>query len=639
MATDRSQGVRRRSFLKGVTAAGAAAVGGSLVGGATPAAAAPATPDVARVSFPPSALGAAKVIERPGSDFMVDVLKALQVEYVASNPGSSFRGLQESIVTYGGNQMPEFLTCMHEESSVAMAHGYAKAAGKPMAVLAHSTVGLQHAAMAVYNAWCDRVPVLLLAGNMLNLDKRRPGVEWYHCAQDPAVILRDFTKWDDQPVSLQGFAESTVRAYKIAMTPPMEPVVVVADAELQESPIEHEDKLYIPKYTAAIPPAGDPNAVREAARLLAAAENPVIVADRVARTPQGVALMVQLAEALHAPVIDLGGRMNMPNDHYLNLSGMRGQLIRNADVILALEVADLWGVLNTVADPTHEYRRIAKPDVQTISISMGDVYTKANYQDFQRFAPVDLAIAGDGQATLPTLVEEVRRAAGGRMSLLGQRSDRLRTMHQDMKQRIRNDAAYAWNARPITSARLVMETWDVIKGDEWSLVAGGQSTNQWTGRLWTMNKHHHHIGGSGGAGVGYSTPASVGAALANRAKGILSVAFPGDGDAMYAPGVLWTAAHHKIPLLMVVYNNRAYHQETMHLQRMAGLRNRRPDLAHIGTNIYDPNVDFAKIADGCGVFSIGPIDDPDALGPALRRAAEVVKSGYPALVDAVTQPR
>jgi thiamine pyrophosphate-dependent acetolactate synthase large subunit-like protein len=638
MATDRSGNVRRRSFLKGVGAAGAAAVGGSLLGSGE-AAAAPASPGTARVTFPPSAPGAAKLVERPGSDFMVDVLKALQIEYVASNPGSSFRGLQESIVTYGGNQMPEFLTCMHEESSVAMAHGYAKAAGKPMAVLAHSTVGLQHAAMAVYNAWCDRVPVLLLAGNMLNLDKRRPGVEWYHCAQDPAVILRDFTKWDDQPTSLQGFAESTVRAYKLAMTPPMEPVVVVADAELQESAIEHEETLYIPRPSPAIPPAGDPNAVREAARLLAAAENPVIVVDRATRSQEGVERLVALAEALHAPVIDLGGRMNMPTDHYLNLSGMRGQLVRNADLILALEVADLWGVLNTVADPTHEYRRVAKPDVQVISISMGELYGKSNYQDFQRFQPVDLAIAGDPQATLPSLVEEVRRAAGGRMSLLSQRSDQLRSMHQDMKQRIRSSAAYAWNARPITSARLVMETYDVIKGEDWSLVAGGQSTNQWTGRLWSMTKHYNHMGGSGGAGVGYSTPASVGAALANRAKGVLSVAFPGDGDAMYAPGVLWTAAHHQIPLLMVVYNNRAYHQETMHLQKMAGLRNRRPDLAHIGTNIYSPNVDFAKIAEGCGVYSIGPVEDPDALGSALKQALAVVKSGQPALVDAVVQPR
>src|SRR5581483_1460724 len=326
--------------------------------------------------------------------------------------------------------MPEFITCPHEELSVAMAHGYAKAAGKPASILAHSTVGLQHAAMGVYNAWADRVPILLMAGNILDAAARRPGVEWYHCAQDPAALLRDFIKWDDQPVSLQHFAESMVRAYKIATTPPMEPVLVIADADLQERPIENESELSIPRLPTSTPPMGDANAVREAARWLAQAENPLILADRAARTPEGVKLLTQLAEALNAPVVDLGGRMNMPTDHFANLSGIKGPLVREADVILALEVGDLWGQLNTVTDPTHEYRRIAKPDVKLIHISVNDLYGKSNYQDFQRFISPDLAIAGDAEATLPLLIEEVRRAASGRLSLLSQRSDKLRSMYQ-----------------------------------------------------------------------------------------------------------------------------------------------------------------------------------------------------------------
>jgi thiamine pyrophosphate-dependent acetolactate synthase large subunit-like protein len=629
--------VARRSFLKGVTAAGAAAVGGTLAAaGASPAEAA-TPPESARVTARPTA--STMLVERPGSDFMVDVLKALGIEYVFANPGSSFRGLHESIVNYGGNSRPEFITATHEELSAAMAHGYAKAAGRPASILAHSTVGLQHSAMAVYNAWCDRVPILLMAGNLVDLDKRRPGVEWFHCAQDPAALLRDFLKWDDQPLSLQAFAESMVRAYKIATTPPMEPVLIVADADLQESPIENEASLSIPRLSPVIPPQGESGAVREAARMLAAAESPVILADRVARTPEGVKLLVQLAEALGAPVVDLGGRMNFPNDHYLNLSGMRGQLIRQADVILALEVADLWGQLNSVTDPTHEYRRIAKPDVKVISITVADLYTKSNYQDFQRFAPVDLAIAGDAQATLPALTEAVRSAMSGRVSLLSQRSDRLRGMHADMKQRIRTEATYAWNASPVSTARMFMELWSLVKGsDEWSIVAGNQNTGVWL-QLWKMTEHYQYLGGPGGYGDGYSAPASVGAALANKARGLLSIAFEPDGDLLYGPGVLWTAAHHKIPLLSVMHNNRAYHRETMHLQRMAAVRNRRPDQAGIGTNIYDPNVDFAKVAQGMGVWAEGPIEDPSALAPALSRAVDVVKSGYPALVDVVSQPR
>src|SRR5579884_1416744 len=322
-------GVQRRSFLKGAAAAGAAAVGGSLLAQGTAGAARGPAAEPARITTSPTAK--IDITPRPGSDFMVDVIRSLGIEYVASNPGSSFRSLQESIVNYGGNAMPEFLTAMHEESSVAMAHGYAKAAGKPMAILAHSTVGLQHAAMAIYNAWCDRVPIMLMAGNLVDAAKRRPGVEWYHSAQDPAALVRDFIKWDDQPASLQHFAESMVRAYKIATTPPMEPVLIVADADLQEGGIEHESELKIPKLSLSVPPQGDADALREAARMLAASQNPLIIADRVARTPDGVKLMVQLVEAAGAPVDDLGGLMNMPKHHFANLSGMRGQLIRDTD--------------------------------------------------------------------------------------------------------------------------------------------------------------------------------------------------------------------------------------------------------------------------------------------------------------------
>ncbi|HLH25818.1 MAG TPA: thiamine pyrophosphate-binding protein [Chloroflexota bacterium] len=628
-------GVQRRSFLKGAAAAGAAAVGGSLLAQGTAGAARGPAAEPARITTSPTAK--IDITPRPGSDFMVDVMRSLGIEYVASNPGSSFRSLQESIVNYGGNAMPEFITCTHEESSVAIAHGYAKAAGKPISILAHSTVGLQHAAMGVYNAWSDRVPILLMAGNILDATKRRPGVEWYHCAQDPAALLRDFLKWDDQPVSLQHFAESMVRAYKIATTPPMEPVLIIADADLQESPIDDESELSIPRLNGAIPPMGDANAVREAARWLAEAENPVILADRAARTAEGAKLLAQLAEALHAPVVDLGGRMNLSTEHYANLSGMKGPLVREADVILALEVSDLWGQLNTVTDPTHEYRRLAKPDAKVISVSVADLYGKSNYQDFQRFISPDLSIAADAEATLPLLIDEVRRAASGRLSLLSQRSDKLRSMYQDMKARALRDAAYAWDASPISTARAAAEVWSVIKNDDWALVAG--SFGGWAPRLWKITEYYQTLGGPGGYGVGYNLPASIGAALANKNKGLLSISHQPDGDAMYGPGALWTAAHHRIPILIIMHNNRAYHQEMMHLQKMAGLHDRRPDQAKIGTAIEDPDIDFAKLAQALGVWAEGPITDPSALGPAVRRAVEIVKGGYPALLDVVSQPR
>jgi len=260
--------VDRRDFLKSAAVTGAALVGGAAGVGAqatpqAPAAVAPASAPVAPRENDPSPEVDVVTTDRPGGDFMVDVLKALNLEYVAANPGSSFRGIHESIINYGNNTGPEFITCCHEESSVAMAHAYAKVEGKPMAVLVHGTVGLQHAAMAIYNAYCDRVPLIVLAGNTLDATMRRPGVEWAHSVQDAAAMVRDYIKWDDLPWSLPHFAESTVRAYKIAMTPPMMPVMIVLDGGLQEDPISEEVKprLRIPKLTLTTPPQGDSGAV------------------------------------------------------------------------------------------------------------------------------------------------------------------------------------------------------------------------------------------------------------------------------------------------------------------------------------------------------------------------------------------
>jgi len=573
------------------------------------------------------------VIERPGSDFMVDVIKALKLDYMATNPGASFRSLHESLVNYGGNKMPELLTCMHEESAVAMAHGYSKAAGKPMGVLVHGTVGLQHASMGVYNAWCDRVPIMLFAGNGLDANKRRPGTEWNHSVQDAALAVRDYVKWDDCPMSLQHFAESTMRAYKIAMTPPYEPVLVIADMDLQEDPI-HEENLRIPKLALSRAPQGDRAALAEAAKLLTGAQMPVILADRMARDQSGVTSLMQLAEALQAPVVDLGSRMNFPTTHYLCHSDRRRELLREADVVLLLEVSDPWGEFNSFSDPHKVQRWTAKSDVKIINLSMQDVYIRANYQDFQRYLPADLSINGDAQTSLPALIEEVKRAGGPRAQ---GRADKLRKDHEQMRARAREAAALAWDASPVTTARLTAELWGQIKNDPWSLVVSDRVT--WARRLWPVTQHHQMLGGSGGQGVGYALPGAVGAALANKQKGLLSVTFQPDGDMLYAPGALWTAAHHKIPILFVMHNNRAYHQEVMHLQRMAAVHKRRPDTYAIGTTIDNPNVDFAKLAAAYGVWSEGPITDPAQLGGAIGRALKAVKRGAPALVDVVCQAR
>jgi thiamine pyrophosphate-dependent acetolactate synthase large subunit-like protein len=364
----------------------------------------------------------------------------------------------------------------------------------------------------------------------------------------------------------------------------------------------------------------------------------VIVADRCVRNQDGVKLMVELAEALQAPVVDLGGRMNFPTMHPLCHSEARRRLVRDADVVLLLEVADPWGQFNTISDP-HKVRRYqGKDNAKVINISMQDVYIRSNYQDFQRYLPADLAINGDGQASLPALIDEVKRATtDDRRRAFAERGAKLKQDHAKEKQRVRDEAAVGWDLSPITTARVVAETWAVIKHEPWSLPVSDRLL--WARRMWPVTEYHQMLGGSGAQGVGYAAPGALGAALANKAKGLLSITFQPDGDLMYSPGVLWTAAYHKIPMLFIMHNNRAYHQEVMHLQRMAALHKRSPETAWVGTIIDNPAIDYAKLAQSMGVWAEGPITDPSKLNAALKRAVAVVTGGAPALVDVVCQGR
>src|SRR3954447_2498341 len=398
----------RRRFLTGFVAASAAsAIAPPLSRGAeeelaqntrAPSALPPSARVAAAETQTPGEAAPNRIGGTPGSDFMVDVIKTLGIKYCPANCASSYRGIHESLINYGGNKMPEFLTCMHEESAVAMGHGYFKIAGKPLMTLCHGTVGLQHAAMAIYNAWCDRVPMIVIGGNYLDAATRPPSVPTFHSAQDINALVRDFTKWDDTPASLQHFAQSFVRAYKIAMTPPYGPVMISLDAGLQQEPVRSHgsEKLYIPRYVPSSPPAGDSGAVKEAAKLLAEAQNPVIIADRMARTPNGVKLLVQLAELLQARVVDQQGRMNFPRTHYL-AAGLPA--VANADVILGLELADFWNAVNSWTDNGEHGIGVnnprIKPSTKLISINSSDLLTKANYQDQQRFQVVDVHMPAD----------------------------------------------------------------------------------------------------------------------------------------------------------------------------------------------------------------------------------------------------
>jgi thiamine pyrophosphate-dependent acetolactate synthase large subunit-like protein len=651
----KDKGVDRRSFIAGIATASAGAAAASVAG---PSAAEAAEPVALKVSPPSTAVAAADTgstlavdptidfpatdklhVGHPGSDYMVDVVRNLPIDYIIATPGSTFRGIQESFVNYGENVHPEWITVHHEEISAAVAHGYAKVAGKPAAIIVHDDVGLQHASMALYNAWCDRVGMLVLVGNILDSATRRPGVEWDHTAIDPALMVRGYIKYDDSPVSLDQFRESTTRGYSIMTTPPFGSALIVVDADLAENPAARTPMPVTP-YHPVRPPAGDPAAVAEIAKLLVNAQNPLIITSRFSRTPAGPGLLVKLAEQLQIPVIDTNDRVNMPTNHYLYQSFNRS-LVGQADVVLALEVGDLFGILGDVPDsigrPTVLH---VKPGTKVAEINSQLLVGAGNYQDKQRFFPSDIPVAADAEATVPLLIEAIEsNLTDARRAQNPQREAHFKELFIRTRAAARSAAAIGWNASPITPARVCAEVWEQIKNEDWAYVSQSTFLSNWPQRTWDFTKTYQGIGVSGGGGVGYQMPAAVGAALAHKGTDRLVINIVGDGELLMLPGSLWTLAHHRIPMLTIVHNNRAWHQEHMHVQRMANRRDRDVSRSAIGTVITDPNVDYAYLAKAYGVYGEGPIEDPNQLAAALARAIKLVKSGHPALLDVVTQPR
>jgi acetolactate synthase-1/2/3 large subunit len=311
--------------------------------------------------------------------------------------------------------------------------------------------------------------------------------------------------------------------------------------------------------------------------------------------------------------------------------------------VLALEAQDLWGITHKMTGLNKfgmEATPALKPGAKIITISAMELNHKSNYQDFYRYVEADVAITGDAEATLPELIEAVKKlTTADRRRAFEERGKKLAERHQQARQRNRELAAVAWDASPISTARMSAELWAQIKNEDWSLVSNDRFVSSWPTRLWDFKKHYQYIGAQGGAGIGYQLPASIGAALANKKHGRLTVSIQCDGDLNYAPGVLWTAAHHQIPLLMVMHNNRAYHEERMYLTLLGAKYDRNPTTSDIGTALTGPNIDYASIAKGYGVYAEGPISDPKDLGPAIKRGLERVKAGEPALLDVVTQPR
>ena len=572
------------------------------------------------------------------SDIIVDLIKRYGFPFITLNPGASFRGLHDSLVNYGGNDPPMML-CQHEEIAVQIAHGYAKATGKPMAVILHNLVGLLHACMAVYYAYIDRVPIFIIgATGPMDEAKRRPHIDWTHSALVQGNAVRDYVKWDYQPTSVEGVPESFARAYSVMTTEPQGPVYMCYDAALQEEPLAR--KVALPPAGAAptpTPMAPDPRALAAIAEKLLAAEHPMLLAEYAGRRVGGFEAMVALAETTGAAVWDVNNALNFPNKHPLCLS-MDKESLRQADLVVGLDVND-WEKQLTELDSAKRTREPITPaSCDFVEIGFGEINISKWAMDYCRMQPCSIRALGDTAIGIPELTRICGERIAGDARLarrIAERKDAITKRHHEVWARWQDEAHRNWDASPITFARLALEIWEVIRDEDWVLSAN--NLKQQVRKLWDFDRAYRHPGVE--LGTATQIGISLGVALAHKGKGRIVVDIQPDGDLMFDAGALWVAAKYEIPMLVVMHNNRAYYNDWEHQIRMAKLRGTDEAKAHIGMDLFGPEPDFGALARAMGCHGEGPIDKPQDIRPALLRALAEVKKGRLALVDTITQHR
>jgi acetolactate synthase-1/2/3 large subunit len=575
-----------------------------------------------------------------GSDLMVEVLRELGIKYIALNPGASYRGLHDSMVNFEAGKGPEIIMCTHEEIAVALANGYARVTGDIMATGLHNVVGLQHASMAIFNAWCDRTPILNLGGGGPQNATHRRSTDWVHTALVQGNAVRDYVKYDDQPNSVDAIPESFLRAYRIAMTEPRGPVYICLDTDVQEEKISKP--MVVPHAQLFRPPAGpaaNPESLRQASRLLAEAQWPVIVAGELGRNPKALPPLLDIAEELGAAVIDSDGRYAFPSTHPLNLTNAREEALRDADVVLALDVPSLGVPLGPSVRERGNFAPVISPSCKVIHMTLLDLERQSWVSDAMWLLPVHVPIAADTAVALPQLLEQLRERIKNNAESTRQvreRRTKIEAIYNQARKKSQEWIEKTWDEKPISQARFFGEINKRMQGKAWALVSAH-------GRRWRevieVTEPAHGIGGGRGGGVGYGLPSSIGAALGHKESGRLCVSIIGDGDFLMTSNALWTAAKYQIPLLVLIMNNRSYYNDEEHQERMAKWRQRPVENKGIGIRIEDPAPDLAAISRALSVDAFGPITEPDQLGSILDKAISVVEGGKPAVVDIVTQPR
>ncbi|HEY4042513.1 MAG TPA: thiamine pyrophosphate-binding protein [Rhodopila sp.] len=554
-----------------------------------------------------------------GSDIVAETLRGLDIPWIALTPGASFRGLHDSLVNHLGNENPTMLVCLHEESAIAIAHGWAKVTGRPLAAAVHSNVGLLHASMAIFNAWCDRAPLLVIgATGPVDAARRRPWIDWIHTAQDQGAIVRPYVKWDSQPASPAAAREALMRAHWLSTTAPSGPVYVNLDAGMQEAAVtEPLPSVEPPRFMPQPLTAASPAAIEQAATLLRQAVRPVILMGRVSRDESASARRLALAEALGARVgTDAKTGAAFPTDHALHIGAPAifptealKDALRAADVILSLDWVDLGGTLTAACG--------VAPAGKVIQVSLDHHLHNGWSMDHQALPVVDLLLPAEPDSAVAALLRE------------------LGVVHAPF----RSDPAPApmpeLTAGSITIDHLATALRSVTADRPVSLL---HVPLGWNAANWPLRHPLDYIGGDGGGGVGSGPGIAVGAALALRGTGRLPVAVLGDGDFLMGVTALWTAVHYHIPLLVIVANNRSFFNDEAHQERVARTRGRPVENRWIGQRLADPEIDLAKLGSAQGTAGFGPVRDAADLGPALRAAVASVAAGGVAIVDVRVEP-
>jgi thiamine pyrophosphate-dependent acetolactate synthase large subunit-like protein len=559
-----------------------------------------------------------------GSDQIASLLRALDFEYIALTPGASFRGLHDSLVNYLGNTRPELLLCVHEEHAVAIAHGYARVTGRPMAVALHSNVGLMHATMAIFNSWCDRIPIVILgAVGPMDAVQRRPWVDWIHTARDLGALVRGYTKWDDQPGSVAAATEAIVRAYQIATTYPRGPVFVCLDAALQEQASDTDDEpVQLRRFQ--VPVAGDPPAevVAHAAAALAKAKRPLIMIGRVSADQADWDRRVKLAERLGARVLtDMKTGASFPTAHQLHthapglfVTAEAAQSVVNADVILGLDWIDFGGSLRQTCGGKW-------PDATVINCSMDQYVHNGWSMDYQALPPAEISVLAMPDRFVGLLLDKIGATAGSSWPAA-------------------SESAAPKLVRTDTDDVLSINTFANVTTD--ALAAHNPSYIRlplgWPGECCRFASALDYIGFDGGGGIGSGPGMAVGAAIALRGSGRLPVAILGDGDYLMGLTALWTATNCRVPLLIVVANNQSFFNDELHQERVARARGRPIENRSVGLRMTDPPFNLALLAEAQGAIGFGPVTIRQQLEAALAQASERVRAGATCVIDVRVAP-